>query len=169
MNILILGGLFALGIVAILAVVLLGRSEQRQPTARANGTGVQPPALVESHPTSVPELPAASPSQRLTVPLPGDDEGPLDGGNTLMGRDEQPYLSPRQGSSVQPIPALYHPPDARPQTVFQQFQEVADEIHALHQYAWDLEQRLGRLSDMVDHFERVQKGQTSVEEEPSLP
>jgi len=138
-NILIIGGLFALGIVAILVVVVLARGEQRQHTVRANGTGVQAPSPVEPHPTNVPEVPAASPSQKLTVPL--------DGRNTLVGLDEQP-------ASVR---------------LNQQFHELADELRALHQPAWDLEQRLGRLSDMVDQFERVQNGHTSVEEEPSLP
>ena len=142
-NILIIGGLFALGIVALLVVVVLARGEQRQYSAK--GTAEQAPSSVEAPPTGVPEVPAASPSQRLTVPL--------DGRNTLVERDEQ-------AASVQLIPV--------PQTGFQQFHEMADELHALHQHAWELEQRLGRLSDMVEQLERGQNGQTSVEEEPSL-
>ncbi len=138
MNILILGGLFALGIGAILIVVVLARGEQGQNKARANGTGVQAPSPVEPHPASDPEVPAISRSQRLTVPL--------DWTPTLVGLDEQP-------ASVR---------------LNQQFHELADEMRALHQHALDLEQRLGRLSDMVDHVERVQNGHTSVEEEQSL-
>jgi hypothetical protein len=137
-NILILGGLFALGIVAILGVLLLGRGEQGQNKAIANGTGVQVPSPVEPHPASDPEAPATSRSQRLTVPL---DRTP-----TLVGLDEQ-------SASVR---------------VNQQFHELADEIRALHQHAWDLEQRLSALTEMVDHVERVQNGHTSVEEEQSL-
>jgi len=137
-NILILGGLFALGIVAILVVVVLARGEQRQHTARANGTGGPAPSPVEPHPTSDPEVPTISRSQRLTVPL---DRAPA-----LVGLDE-------------------HPASVR---LNQPFHELADELRALHQHAWDLEQRLGRLSDMVDHFESVQNGHTSVEEEQSL-
>jgi hypothetical protein len=137
-NILIIGGLFALGIVAILGVVLLGRGEQRQHTARTNGTEVQAPSPVEPPPTSDPEVQAVSRSQRLTIPL---DRTP-----TLVGLDEQP-------TSVR---------------LTQPFLELVDEIRALHQHAWDLEQRLGRLPDMVDHVERVQNGHTSVEEEQSL-
>lgn len=138
MNILILGGLFALGIVAILVVVVLARGEQGQNKARANGIGVQAPSPVEPHPTSDPEVPAISRSQRLTVPL---DRTPA-----LVGLDEQP-------TSVR---------------LNQQFHELADEIRALHQHAWDLEQRLSALTEMVDHVERVQNGHTSVEEEQSL-
>jgi hypothetical protein len=137
-NILILGGLFALGIVAILGVLLLGRGEQRQHTARANGTGGQAPSPVEPDPTSMPEVPVTSRSQRLTIPL---DRTP-----TLVGLDEQ-------SASVR---------------LNQQFHELADEIRALHQHAWDLEQRLSALTEMVDHVERVQNGHTSVEEEQSL-
>lgn len=138
MNILILGGLFALGIVAILVVVVLARGEQGQNKARANGIGVQAPSPVEPHPTSDPEVPAISRSQRLTVPL---DRTPA-----LVGLDEQP-------TSVR---------------LNQQFHELADEIRALHQHAWDLEQRLSALTEMVDHVESVQNGHTSVEEEQSL-
>ena len=146
MNILILGGLFALGIVAILAVVLLGRNEQRPNTARVYKAEVKAPATVEPHPASVPEMPAGSPSQMLTVPL--------DGRNTSMGLDQQP-------ASVRPIPV--------PQTGIQPLHELANEIRELHLHAWDLEQRLSTLAEMVDHFERVQNGHTSVKEGPSLP
>jgi len=145
-NIFILGGLFALGIVAILGVLLLGRGEQRQHKARANKVGEQAPSAAEPHPTSGPEVLEVTRSQRLTVPL--------DQTHTLVGLD-------KQTASVRPIPV--------PQTGIQQFHELADEIRALHQQAWDLEQHLGRLSDMVDHVERVQNGQTSIEEEQSLP
>jgi hypothetical protein len=137
-NILILGGLFALGIVAILVVVVLARSEHGQNKANANGTGVQAPSPVEPHPTSDPEVPAISRSQRLTVPL---DRTPI-----LVGLDEQ-------SASVR---------------LNQPFHELANEIRALHQHAWDLEQRLSALTEMVDHVERVQNGHTSVEEEQSL-
>jgi hypothetical protein len=137
-NILILGGLFALGIVAILVVVVLARGEQGQNKVRANGTGVQAPSPVEPDSTSMPEVPVTSRSQRLTVPL---DRTP-----TLVGLDEQ-------SASVR---------------LNQQFHELADEIRALHQHAWDLEQRLSALTEMVDRVERVQNGHTSVEEEQSL-
>jgi hypothetical protein len=137
-NILILGGLFALGIVAILVVVVLARGEQGQNKVRANGTGVQAPSPVEPDSTSMPEAPVTSRSQRLTVPL---DRTP-----TLVGLDEQ-LASVRLN---------------------QQFHELADEIRALHQHAWDLEQRLSVLTEMVDRVERVQNGHTSVEEEQSL-
>lgn len=138
MNILILGGLFALGIAAILVVVVLARGEHGQNKANANGTGGQAPSPVEPDPTSMPEVPAISRSQRLTVPL---DRTP-----TLVGLDD-------------------HQTSVR---LNQQFHELADEIRALHQHAWDLEQRLSALTEMVDHVERVQNGHTSVEEEQSL-
>ncbi len=145
-NILILGGLFALGIAAILVVVVLARGEQPQQKVSAKETSVQAPALVEPQSTNVPEVPAASPSQRLTIPL--------DGENALVKRDERT-------ASVRPISV--------PLTEFQPFHEVADELRALHQHAWDLERRLSQLSEMIDHIERTQNGQISVEEEQSLP
>jgi len=189
MNIFILGGLFALGIAAIVVIVVLARREQGQNTASANGTAGQAPSSIESHPNSEPSVPATSPTQKLTIPL--------DQRNTLVGRDEQAV-------GVQLIPGIAdladHPPDGRRkrftppdgaehlrgqpgelsavtrtlryasgQTEFQQFHELADEIRILHQHAWNLEQRLGRLSDLADHIEHAQNGHTSVEEEPSLP
>ena len=146
MNILILGGLFALGIIAILAVVGLARGEQRQRKPRADEVGVQVPSPAEPHTTSDPEVPVASRSRKLTVPL--------DQTHSLVGPDGQ-------SASVRLMPV--------PQTGLQQFHELADEIRTLHQHARDLEQRLGRLSEMVDHVEHVQNGQTSIEEEQSLP
>ena len=143
-NIFMPGGLFALGIVALLAVVVLARVEQRQHNAKR--AAEQAPSPVEPPSTGVPEAPAASPEPRLTVPL--------DGRNTLVERDEQ-------AANVQLIPVS--------QTGFQPSHELADELHALHQLAWELEQRLGRLSEMVEQLEHVQNGQTSIEEEPALP
>ena len=140
MNILILGGLFALGIVALLVVVVLARGGQRRNSAK--GTAEQAPSPVEPPPTGWPPAPATSPEPRLTVPL--------DGRHTLVERDEQAV-------SVQLIPVS--------QKGLQPFHELASELHALHQHAWELEQRLGRLSEMVGQLERVQNGQTSVEEE----
>ena len=144
MNILILGGLFALGIVALLIVVVLARGEQRRNSAK--GTAEQAPSPVEPPPTGEPLVPAASPEPRLTVPL--------DRRHTLVERDGQ-------AASVQLIPVS--------QTGLQPFHELADELHALHQDALELEQRLGRLSERIERFERVQNGQTSIEEEQSLP
>ena len=46
-----------------------------------------------------------------------------------------------------------------------QFQELASEIRTLHQQAWQLEQRLSILTEMVDHIERTQGGRISIEEE----
>jgi len=150
-NILIIVGLFALGIVAVLGVVLLGRGEQRQKAARAKGTEGQAQAQVEPHPAGGPEVPAVSRSRKLTVPL---DRTPA-----LVGLDEQPARV-----RLIPVPQAGNPVWG---TGIQQFHELANEIRALHQNAWDLEQRLGRLSDMVDQVERVQNGHTSVEEEQS--
>jgi len=80
-NILILIGLFALGIIAILAAVLLGRDEQGRRMARVKGSETQVLAPVETHPGGVPGV-AATQAQRLTVPL--------DQTHVLGRRDEQP-------------------------------------------------------------------------------
>src|SRR5207248_7032749 len=47
-----------------------------------------------------------------------------------------------------------------------QFREMANEIRALHEQAWQLEQRLSGLTEMVDHIERTHSDRISIEEEP---
>ena len=46
-----------------------------------------------------------------------------------------------------------------------QFRELAGEIRTLHQQAWQLEQRLSILTEMVDHIEQTQDGRIRVEDE----
>ncbi|MBV9229735.1 MAG: hypothetical protein JOZ18_10515 [Chloroflexi bacterium] len=45
-----------------------------------------------------------------------------------------------------------------------QFHELAGEIRTLHQQAWQLEQRLSILTEMVDHIENTQGDHLSFQE-----
>ena len=121
MNFLIIGGLLAIGIVAILGAILLSRGESRTDTMKGKPTSQT--TLMEG---SGPDLPnnALPPAEKLLV----------------SAEDLRPILNG-------------------------QFHELAGEVHSLHHQAWQLEQRLSVLADMVDQVERTQNSQTSDEEE----
>jgi hypothetical protein len=50
-----------------------------------------------------------------------------------------------------------------------QFHELSHEIHSLHDQAWQLEKRLGILTDMIDHIERSRSGHIIGEEDSVIP
>lgn len=68
MSLLIIGGLFALGVVAILGAVLLGISEQRRENARANALAAQTLPVGEQT-SSLPPTSAPVTTARPTIPL----------------------------------------------------------------------------------------------------
>lgn len=139
MSLLIIGGLFALGVVAILGAILLGISEQRRENARANALSAPVSLPVDERTASL-----SPPSAPLTTARPTI---PLDRPTTRLPNEEPPTYAALNG----------------------QFHELADEIRELHQQAWDLEQRLSTLTGTITRIERLQNGHTSVEEEiPSL-
>lgn len=69
MSLLIIGGLFALGVVAILGAVLLGISEQRRENARANALAAQVSLPVGEQTSSRPPASAPVTTARPTIPL----------------------------------------------------------------------------------------------------
>lgn len=138
MSLLIIGGLFALGVVAILGAVLLGISEQRRENARANAATVPVSLPVDEQATSLPRASAPLTTARPTIPL--------DRPTALLDHEEPAALPALNG----------------------QFHELADEIRELHQQAWDLEQRLSSLTKTIARIERRQNAHTSIEEEASF-
>ena len=148
MNLLIIGGLLAVGIVAILGAILLGMSEQRAETRRNAHTN-QPASL--EHNTNTPLAtgqPVASQpvvtGKLVEENLPSRPNTPAD--NALMRREEASF------------PVLNG-----------QFHELAGEIRTLHEQAWQLEQRLSFLTKMVDHIEQSSNKRLSIEEEEPSP
>lgn len=137
MSLLIIGGLFALGVVAILGAILLGIGEQRRENARTNAHSAPVPLPVDERTASLPQAAAPLTTARPTIPL--------DRPNTRLSHEEPPDYPALNG----------------------QFHELADEIRELHRQAWDLEQRLSTLTDTIARIERLQNGHTSIEEEIS--
>lgn len=69
MSLLIIGGLFALGVVAILAAVLLGLSEQRRENARANALAAPVSLPADERTNSLSQMSAPLTTARPTIPL----------------------------------------------------------------------------------------------------
>ena len=131
MNLLIIGGLLVVGVLAIIGAVLLSLSEQRAETAHRN----QKPA------------PALPTDRNPTVKL-----RPMEEAAGRQPAATETTLATLEGNSI-------------PSTLNGQFHELADEIRSLHQQAQSLEQRLGVLTEMVNHIERSQGNHISIEEE----
>ncbi len=137
MNFLIVGGLLAFAVLAIVVAVILSISEQRSEKARVNAATTSLPTV------PVMEQPAeVSRSVRRTVPLNRQD---------FPVAAEKPI---RTSNDEQTLPALNG-----------QFHEFAAELRSLYQQAWELEQRLHGLTEMVDRIEERQNNRISIEEE----
>ena len=137
MNFLIIGGLLAFAVLAIVVAVILSISEQRSEKARVNAASTSLPTVpVIEQPTEV------SRSVRKTVPLNRQD---------FPVAAEKPI---RTSNDEQTLPALNG-----------QFHEFAAELRSLYQQAWELEQRLHGLTEMVDRIEERQNNHISIEEE----
>lgn len=138
MTIFIIGGLLILAVLALAGAVLLGLSEQRSQTSRANARA-----------TSSPTIPTPAPSQAPTVSRAAEQTAPVRQG--LPAAIEGPQRS--SGDSQQ----LY--------ALNGQFHELAAELRTLYQQAWDLERRLRGLMEMADRIEDKQDVEISIEEE----
>jgi hypothetical protein len=136
-NLLIIGGLLAIAVVAILVAVLLGMSEQRAEKARINGgaalgsTATMP--LVEQPTTSTRALERGTSTRQVP------------------SLAEKPLRSVEEGQQIIALNGQLH--------------ELAAELRTLYQQAWELERRLRGLTEKVDHIEEMRNNQFSIEEE----
>lgn len=149
MNILIIGGLFAVAILAIIGIVLLSLSERGAEATRK--ASIQSPA------------PAVVKSVRPTVPLtPAENHK-----STARPIAKEPVIQrrtfPRQAEAASDD--ADHEKNALLPMLNGQFHEFVDELRDLHQQAWELEHRLSSLTQMVDRIERSQPHHISIEED----
>ena len=156
MNILIAGGLLAFAIVAILIAVFLGIGEQRSERARANGATATSPAA--------PVTPATPATPAASIPMP---EQQAQASRPL--RRTVP-LSPERAISLdRPVPdgrQAYPNQEELPLFAMDgQIREMTEELRSLHQQAWELEQRLLSLTEMLDRVERTQSRHLNIDEE----
>lgn len=134
MNLLIVVGLLAFALVAILAAVLLALSEQKASKAVIGQAAAKP---TSEQPTKT----------------------------AVLVKEEQAASTNKQNLPVLSKTALPVSIDV----LNGPFHQFAAEIHALHEEAVQLEQRLSVLVEMVDSVERTQGGHVSIEEELTLP
>ncbi len=146
MNILVLGGLFLLGMVAVLAAIWLVMSE------RGNENGAVLPAAAST--TAMSPAPASSPAtagagrptKRLTVPLQTAEAERRNTRASLSGSQRLPTPPGRNfasaGEDDRYSPALNG-----------QMRELAAELRSLHIRAGDVEHRLSVLVEMVERIE----------------
>ena len=138
MSFLIIGGLLAVALLAILGAVFLGISEQRAESARSNGgttassTGTRP--VVEQQRAVSRGVEQRAPIRQNTSPLAE---------RSLVSTEEsqQPYV------------------------LNGQFHELAVELQTLYQHARELERRLRTLTEVADRIEKTQSNQIITEEE----
>lgn len=141
MNVLIIGGLLVVAAAAVIGAILLGRSEQQ--TELTPSIGVSQPASTASDQLKTRKLEDEAVLARPDLPTMRESTTTLVG--RMEAREEEQMHASLNG----------------------QLHEMANEIRELHQHAWDLEQRLGTLTNMVDHLERVQRDHSSSEGEQS--
>lgn len=145
MNLLIIGGLLAIGLVAIAGAVLLSISEQRSQSAATSS--IKQPILAErSEPPPAPRT--------VSEPTPPRTAGISRPTRRLAPLAEEMTHTSREGE----LPVLNG-----------QFHEMAEEIRTLHQQAQQLEQRLSTLSEMIEHIEPSPSSYANIEEDVPLP
>ncbi len=137
MALLIIGGLLAIALLAILGAVFLGMSEQRADKARSNGgiisgsTGIRP--VVEQQPAVNRAVEQSAPVRHNTSPLAE---------RSLVPTEESQQSFALNG----------------------QFHELAVELQTLYQHARELERRLRTLTEVADRIEKTQSNQIITEE-----
>lgn len=176
MNFLIIGGLLAFALVAILAAVLLGMGEQRSEKVRAAeqqatstqsvvgapiapGGPIAPVAPIAPTMQTTLEQPE-SPTLRRTIPL---SQGlRLSSESAELTQPMQPSLPSPTPQPLQPARVIER--DYASSALNGQMHLFAEELHSLRQQAWELEQRLQGLADMLDRVQHAQSQHLDAEE-----
>jgi len=144
---LIIGGLFALAVVALVALAFVVRGESRtSQTPKAPIANEQSaPTVAAARQQAEASAPATPVVQNLPVPEKRDGIVPV-------------RTAPARAVEKQRFPIANG-----------QFHELSVELHTLHGQAQEIEHRLSILTEMIERIERSQGGRTSVAEEISRP
>jgi hypothetical protein len=145
-NLLIIGGLFLLAIVAILGAILLSRGGEVGGSAKNNTTTTQPAGQ-----TNLIERGAHAAANTTNRPAATAQAGFMTAPDAGTPHTPTPPTEPESSYTAA----------ASRQAQFLlngQFVELAREIRTLHQQAWQLEQRLSVLTEMVNQVEDSQGG-----------
>ncbi len=136
MSTLIIGGLFALALLAMIGVFFLARSEPR--TLKVPTTQVHNEPLERNEPAQI-----ANGGTLLQPGLPAPKE------EIVLSKQTVPL---QQNASRFPV-------------TNGQFHKLSDELQALHIQAQEIEQRLSILAEMIEHIEREQSQFVRIDEE----
>ncbi len=138
MTLVIIGGLLAVALLAILGAVFLGMSEQRTNKAQTDG--------------------GANLSSTATNPVlaqQSTENSEVEQSTAI--RQSMPVSTERSLRSTQI--------NQQPYALNGQFHELAVELQTLYQHAWELERRLRTLADVADRIEKTHSNQIGSEEE----
>ena len=150
MNLLIVGGLLGVALLAILGVVLLSIGEhgdRRKAAAQAQvapAVQVAPVAQV-SIPTAALDTRASLP-QTTTIPLPPLEE--FDGNGHVALGEVEPLMETSRQLSYQ-LERDTHAAAIQSGQLY----ELVEELHELRQQAGQIESRLGLLQEMLNHMQ----------------
>jgi hypothetical protein len=149
MNLLIVGGLLGIALLAVLGVVLLSIGEQSdRKKAAAQIAQVQAAAPVPPVPAATPEPRAASPT--ATIPLRPLEE--MDG--SVSGKLVSRELYSQPAATSRPLTHEFETTPAEIQTLPSgQLYEMMYELQELRRQAAQIESRLGLLSEMLNHMQ----------------
>ena len=140
MTTLIIGGLFAIALLAIVGLVLLLRSEPRTPKVPVTKVNDEPLKVSETA-----QIAAGGSPTQPSLPAPKEEIAAT------------PQTVPVQ-QQVQRFPVING-----------QFHTLSVELRALHTQAQEIEHRLTTLNEMVERIEPDQSHYVNVDEEVSHP
>ncbi len=150
-NILIIGGLLGLAILALLGAVVLGMGEERAEKARQEEKIVPPPAPASSQPSQKTEvtLPSTPMVTRATLPSEESESRTLElhRNNQLMVPDENEHHALLNG----------------------QVQRMTGELRALARKANELELNLSTLSEALEHQQQQRQHQVDSSDQIYTP
>ncbi len=159
MNILIIGGLLALAVVAILGAVLLGISEDRADKKQQEENAASPMQVASTLPSTMsgalPSTMSGALPSTMSGTLPPTMSGALRSTRQLApSLHEAGHISPYRSGQL-PFPNE----DARIAILSGQVYEIADDLYALAQKASGLEQRLNNIKEALEGLQYHQTNQ----------
>jgi hypothetical protein len=141
-NLLIFGGLLVLGLLAIVGIIWTIRSE---PSTAQNAPAPSTPIAATTPTVPVSPEKNTAPPQRHSVAV-----DPLPVTEAPSGTKE---VEPPINGEEEPFPISNG-----------QLHELAAQLRTLHQQSQEIERRLSVLTNMIDHIQRSQNDQSSIEE-----
>jgi type II secretory pathway pseudopilin PulG len=157
MNLLIVGGLLGIALLAVLGVVLLSIGEQSDRRKAAAQIAQVQAAQATQAAAPVPPVPAATPEPRTasptaTIPLRPLEE--MDG--SVSGKLVSRELYSQPAATSRPLTHEFETTPAEIQTLPSgQLYELMDELQELRKQAAQIESRLGLLSEMLNHMQHA--------------